>query len=145
MPADLGLGTSLVDNRVAADGETGEEELVLLLLPPQLQRVGALLSTPEGKPTALCKGVYAVLAVPGLWLFVPDYGAWGVSTRDKLESQARQRRYGRGGPRFMLHRRNAARWSRCTPHSAGGHATERVPGAAGYGNSLRPPCGGGEA
>jgi hypothetical protein len=85
MPTDLGLGTSLVDNPVAADGETGEEELVLLL-PPQLQRVGALLSTPEGKPTALCKGVYAVLAVPGLWLFVPGYGAWGSSTREKLAS-----------------------------------------------------------
>eukprot|EP01046_Picozoa_sp_COSAG06_P026006 COSAG06_NODE_2215_length_7325_cov_5.038887_10_plen_123_part_00 len=117
MPTDLGLGTSLVDNPVAADGETGEEELVLLL-PPQLQRIGALLSTPEGKPTALCKGVYAVLAVPGLWLFVPGYGAWGSSTRDKLAMPVRcSSRRSLQGRSMNTHRcRSERRSSRWRPH-----------------------------
>eukprot|EP01046_Picozoa_sp_COSAG06_P037869 COSAG06_NODE_4317_length_4368_cov_3.983134_1_plen_652_part_00 len=63
MPTDLGL--SLVDNPVATTGggsdfDGKKEELVVL--PEQLRRIGALLSTPEGKPTALCKGALAVLA-----------------------------------------------------------------------------------
>lgn len=46
MSTDLGLGLSLVDNPVAAGGgETEQAEEELVVLPPQLQRIGALGET----------------------------------------------------------------------------------------------------
>jgi hypothetical protein len=92
MAADLQLGMSLVDNPVAPDSgeadDSAQEELVVM--PPQLQRFGALLSTvPEGGATALYKGWFAVLSgFPVLWLFVPGYGVAYSSTRDKLLASA---------------------------------------------------------
>lgn len=83
MPANLELGTSLVGNPVAVGGDdNGEDELVVL--PEQLRRIGALLSTPEDEPTALSKAVLAVLVGYPLWcLVVTDLTGTGPSTRAK--------------------------------------------------------------
>ena len=78
---DLGLGLTLVDNPVAADDlEAGlaehdeEEEEELVVLPAQLERIGELLSTPAGKPTALYKGTHALLTGFPLWnLLIADF------------------------------------------------------------------------
>ena len=60
--ADLGL--SLVDDPVSTNGldAAGDKEEELAVLPPVLHRVGALLSTAEGKPTVLHRLLVGALA-----------------------------------------------------------------------------------
>ena len=68
---DLELG--LVGNPIAAaNDEAGDEALVVL--PPQLQRVGKLLSTPTGRPTPTCWLIGAVLALYPLAMLLVGVG-----------------------------------------------------------------------
>lgn len=84
----LGLGLSIVDNPIAAGGRDAlgagsqEEEEELVVLPEQLQRIGALLSTPEGKPTALYRLLHgAVLASCAMFCFSGWLPFWGMGRK----------------------------------------------------------------
>eukprot|EP01046_Picozoa_sp_COSAG06_P059569 COSAG06_NODE_12364_length_1390_cov_4.321456_1_plen_385_part_01 len=75
---DLELG--LVGNPIAAaNDEAGDEALVVL--PPQLQRVGKLLSTPTGRPTPACWLIGAVLALYPLATLLVGAGHRSVLSR----------------------------------------------------------------
>ena len=58
----MALQLELVGNPAAGEPARGEDGgLELVVLPPQLRRVGALLSTTDGVPTPLCTAGLAVL------------------------------------------------------------------------------------
>ena len=68
--ADLESGGLSSDETDNSDDDDDEEELVVL--PAQLEAIGALLSTPTGGASALCKGAHALL--DGYM-----YPLWGVA------------------------------------------------------------------
>ena len=73
----MALQLELVGNPAAGEPARGEDGgLELVVLPPQLRRVGALLSTTDGAPTPLCTAGLAVLSI--LPLYAPLIGLPGA-------------------------------------------------------------------
>ena len=75
MELELGLvGNPIVETN---DDEAGDDE-ALVVMPPQLQRVGKLLSTPTGRPTPACGLIGAVLALYPLAMLLVGIGVPSV-------------------------------------------------------------------
>eukprot|EP01046_Picozoa_sp_COSAG06_P026994 COSAG06_NODE_2358_length_7012_cov_4.376826_1_plen_654_part_00 len=77
---DLEVGDALSSTSETDDDDDDEE---LVVLPAQLQKIGALLSTPAGGASALCKCAYVLLVGYPMWGLIVD-SAGGPSTREKI-------------------------------------------------------------